>query len=236
MTSRAVTQSAIDFALAARFVGITIDIEGTPTAVKVFIEDPHTTHYPERVFPSVSIRAISEVDDFENFEGDTEDEFEEVGYNDLVDPNERSMRRKPEPRRLLYSIDTWHKVRLAEHRSLASSVLTERVQSRGALTVVNIDGTAIDLWLMRFGRLQHLPEYKADYTVYHSALTVEVLAELALVAHDDTVEEKVAMTALWEIFSRKPLTGADESVTVDPADDKLLLTLRINEDGSVEVQ
>ena len=92
----AVTLKNVDTALLLRYSGVSIDVDGTPTAVEVFIEEPQVEEYPERVYPSVAVKLIDIEPDYARSHSD-DDEKEEVGYNDTVDPPVRTMRLRPHP-------------------------------------------------------------------------------------------------------------------------------------------
>lgn len=191
----AVTQSAIDLALATRYDGSQIDVAGTPTDVSVFIEQPSSEEYAERVFPSVSISFLTMIYDTDRAHTDDE-ELEETVYNDAVDPPVRTSRQKGIPYILSYSVDTWHKDRVGESRDLVSEMLVQKTPPRGAMDVTDIDSGTESLWVMwSGGGVVQLDEIEGDYVIYHKSLTVDVYATLLTdtTGYDDTVVTQLLM-------------------------------------------
>lgn len=200
----AVTQEAIEDALITRFQGITIDVEGTPTLVEVFLEAPAVEEETERVYPSIALMYLGEVADYRVRDSDDDEGLtEEVALDTGLPVYEREERLIPQAHRLSYSIDTWNKTRAQESRDLLYRALRARIGNRGYLQVLNIEGQPVDLWMFWSGGITPLNEVHPDMIVYHSSLTVEILAYLALVDVDDTTTEKVAMTEHWRVFSKE---------------------------------
>lgn len=199
-----VTQDAIEDALIARFQGILIDVEGAPTAVEVFLEDPAVEEESERVYPSVTLMYLGDVPDFEVRDSDDDEgNEEEVAYNQVLPVYTRDMRPIPQALKFRYSIDTWNKTRAQQSRDLLFGAIRAKIQHRGYLRVLNVEGQPIDIWMFWSGGIAPLNEYHPDMIVYHSSLTVEILAYAAVVTNDQTTEEKVAMSLLWKVFSKK---------------------------------
>jgi len=202
MTSRAVSIMKVDEALADRYSGITIDIEGVPTAVEVFIEQPMPEEYIERVYPSIAISLISVLENTETLDSE-DDESEEVGYDTGIIPFQRYMRERPIPSRLIYSVTAWHRIRVAEARDLLHGALTRKTRPKGSLTVENLDGTGIDVWTFWSGGIQSASEVDSDFMVYRNTVTLAVLADISPVDFDDYVSQKVVMDLRWEVYSRR---------------------------------
>jgi len=237
MTSLAVTLKAIDAALFAKYSGISIDAGDPPAAtpVSVFLEDPDPEEYPERVYPSVSIRFISLVPDYTGIvESDDIDESEEISYDDGVSPPVRTMRKKPLPHRIMYSIDTWHRARVSESRDLVAEAIQYLTDPRGYLTVQNIDGTNIDVWLFWAGGIATADERSTDEIIYHKSLTVSVLAYLARTAVGTTTEVKVATDLDFEVLSRHVYLDSNGDLQIDDSKNVKDVEFRITDTG-VEV-
>ena len=237
MTSLATTIKAIDAALVTKYSGISIDT-GSPsvvTPVTVFMEDPDPEEYPERVYPSIALKLLSTVPDyFAIVESDDVDDSEEISYNDLVVPPVRTMRKKPLPHRVMYSIDTWHKARASESRDLVAEALLYLTDPRGYLTVQNIDGTAIDLWMFWDGGITAAEERSIDEIIYHKTLTVSILAYLARTAVDTTTDTKVATELDFEVQSRHFYLGAGGVIQIDDSKNVKDVEFRIT-DTDIEV-
>lgn len=233
MTSLAVDIESVDAALATRYSGITISINGVPTAVEVFTETPGSEEVPEKTYPSVAIQLMDVQSKFSISES-SDDEREEVAYDSGVTPHERSMRKNPLPHTLVYSVDTWHKDRVLESRELAKEVLIYRTDPRGYLSVLNIDGVSIDLWAISSGGYSCEPERLPDTVIYHNTLTLEVEVYLAMSAFDQVDSEKVAMEAWWTVFSRGTVLGLD-GIEIESGGDVEDLTIRFTdtEEGPV---
>lgn len=195
----AVTQKAIDLALATRYDSVQIDVDGTPTDVSVFIEQPSTEEFPERVFPSVSIQFLTMVYDEKRAHSD-DGSLEETAYNDGVDPPVRTSRQNGVPFVLGYSIDTWHKNRADEDRDLISEILVQRTAPQGYMPVTNIDSGTENVWVMWSGGLVALDETDGDYVVYHKSLTVHVYADL--LTDTSTYDDKVVTQLLMKFYAR----------------------------------
>lgn len=190
----AVTQKAIDLALATRYDGCQIDVAGTPTDIAVFVEEPSSEEYVERVFPSISILFMTMNYDTERAHTD-DDELEETGYDDEVDPPIRTSRQKGLPYILTYSLDTWHKVRVSESRDLVQALLIQGTPPRGFMPVTDIDGGTENVWVMWSGGITSLNEIDGDYSIYHKSLTVDIYADLLTdtTEYDDTVVTQLLM-------------------------------------------
>ena len=206
MTSLATTVKLIDDALALKYAGMTI-LTGDPPAstnVTVFIEAPQPEDYRELVYPSVSINLMSIMTHHEVSEGD-EGESEEVGYDSGVSPNERLMRMNPEPKKIIYTIETLHKAKVGESRDLVHEAILSKTPDRGYITVKNIDGEDLDLWMLWTEGMgvANKDDVDADIVIYNKVLQVTVLAYIARVAYDNIDREKVAMNVIWTLFSRE---------------------------------
>ncbi|MHA2429219.1 MAG: hypothetical protein ACXADB_14450, partial [Candidatus Hermodarchaeia archaeon] len=173
----AVTIENVDQALLARYAGISIDVAGTPTTVESFIEEPSTEEYPERVYPSITLKLIAI--NFDETRGHSDDdEEEEIAYNDGLTPPERTMRLKPSPFLLTYSLDTWHRVMVGESRDLVGRAFQERTHPRGSVDVTDVDGGTESCWVMWVGGVTENDERENDYVIYHKTLTINVLVDL----------------------------------------------------------
>lgn len=224
MATQAVTQEAIEDALIARFQGISIDVEGVPTTVKVFMEEPAVEEETERVYPSVALMYLGEVEDYEVRDSDDDEGLtEEVSYDTGLPVYERTERAIPQALRLSYSIDTWNKTRAQQSRDLLFRAVRAKIGHRGYLQVQNVEGQPINLWMFWSGGVAPINEKHPDMVVYHSSLTVDVLAYVAVVANDETTVKKVAMEAHWKVFSKK----VDENVG-----DQLDVEIVIDENGA----
>lgn len=219
----AVTQVAIEDALIERFQGLSISVEGVQTPVTVFLEDPLVEEVSERTYPAITLMYLGESPDFDIRDSDDDEgEMEEVSYTQVPPVYLREMRAIPQALQLNYSIDTWNKTRAQQSRDLLSLAVRGRIRHRGYLRVKNILNQDVDLWMFWDGGVAPLNEKHPDMIVYHSSLTVRILAYVAVVEVDDTVEESVAMSVGWEIFSKK----VDE-----PAGNQLDIAFEIDEDG-----
>lgn len=217
MSSLSVTLDAIENALLAKYAGIQIDIEGTPTDVAVFLEDPNTEETPERVYPSVSIMLVSALTNLGVSEGEEGNE-EQTDYDTGVTPHETVMRETAEPARVMYSIDTWVKYRGLHDRELMQEVYFKRTKKRGYITAQNVDSEAIDLDVFWFGSIVSNDEIHPDMVIYHKTLTLEVLAHISQT--DITRRQKVVMEQRWDVFNRKTLTTVDGVSIVVGGDEK----------------
>jgi hypothetical protein len=223
MTTRAVTQEAIEDALIARFQGITIDVESSPTPVEVLMEEPSVEEVVERTYPSVAMMYLGEVPDYEIRDSDDDEGLvEEVLYDPGPPVHERVERAIPQALKLSYSIDTWNKTRAQESRDLLFRAVRARIGHRGYLQVLNIEGQPINLWMFWSGGVTPLNEKHPDMIVYHNSLTVDILAYVTVAEVDDTTTEKVAMEQHWKVFSKK----VDENVG-----DQLDVEMAIDENG-----
>jgi len=234
MGSIAVTLTAIDQALLTKYSGITIPTGplATPTAVEVFMEQPSIEEFEERTFPSVSLKMMSVTPDYSRIVDSDDEEEEEVAYDDTETPPVRSMRKRPQPFRIQYSIDTWHKALVAESRDLISEVLMYRTCPRGFLTVANIDGENVDVWLFWEGGFVTSDELHSDEIIYHKTLTLVVVAYLALSAVDDVDEEKVVTEAQVEVSLRstwRDQGGHPLEIQVDDTKNVLDLVIGVTE-------
>ena len=235
MTSLAVTLKAIDVALVTKYTGLSINT-GTPpvaTSITAFIEDPDPEVYSERTYPSISIKLISMIPDYSGIYESEDLNEEETDYDPTETPPVRSMRKKPLPFRLAYSLDTWHKARVGESRDLVTEALIYNTDPRGYLTVSNIDGVNIPIWMFWQGGVTSVDEYDVDEVIYHKSLTVVVLAYVAQVAFDDVSEEKVVTELNLDVSSRH--TWRDEDgFHVDDSKNVKDVSIRVT-DTDVEV-
>jgi len=236
MTSYAVTLKAIDAALLAKYSGISINTGNPPasTAVTPFIEDPDPEEYTERVFPSVSIKMLSLVPDYFAIV-DSEDLLdEEISYDAGASPPVSTRRQRPLPYRVQYSIDTWHRERVSESRDLLIETILYRTNPRGYLTVQNVDGVNVDVWMIWDGGVTSMDFSETDEIIYRKSLTVYVLAYLALVDASDTSEEKVATELNFEVQSRHTYLDSNGEVQVDDSKNVKDVEIRVT-DTDVEV-
>jgi len=223
----AVTIKNVDTALLLRYSGVSIDVDGTPTAVEVFIEEPQVEEYPERVYPSVSVKLIDIEPDYARSHSD-DDEKEEVGYDDAVSPPVRTMRLRPHPFRLTYSIDTWHKDRAGESRDLLKAILIERTPPRGAMSVEDVDGGTEACWVQWLGSMVGNDEAAEDYVIYHKTLTVQVLVDL--LTDTSTEDVKVVTEAIWRTYAQSYKLASDgREIEIIPGGDVLFQGMRVTE-------
>lgn len=194
--SDAVTIKDIDAALAARYAGMSIWV-GDPavlTPVTVFIEEPAPEEYPERVFPSVTLKLMSILPDFARWHSDDDEHAEEeLSYDDMPAVPLREMRQVPVPSRLIYSFDTWHRVRAGEGRDLLQEAVFGRTHPRGSMSV-----GAVKVWVLWSGGLANLDEVETDEVILHKSLTIEVLADVLPTAV--TVQRPVVTRVLWDAY------------------------------------
>lgn len=169
----AVTIQKVDEAVYQKYSGIEID--GTPVAV--FIEEPDTDRNLERVYPSISLRLVGMVPALDLMESG-EDE-EEVSL-DITDPTKpiRTMRQKPEPYRLLYTVDTWNRPFAKDARDMLMQAMVSRTPARGYLAVENIEGNSVNAFVLAVGGVTSNDERGADEVIYHKSRSFEVFAFL----------------------------------------------------------
>lgn len=208
--SLAATQRAVDAALFARYAGISIDVQdsgGAPVAtpVEVFIEDPATEEQTERAYPSVAITFLGATFDVDRFHT-SDDMPENIGPVSADPVPEQITRPAPKPYRLQYSIDTWHRVRAAEDRDLVAEAIFQRTPPRGFVTLTNVDGETVDVWVLWAGGITSLDERQPDVVIYHKTLTVDVLADIL----DDPALgiEKTVTHVRWGVKCIRLVNGA----------------------------
>jgi hypothetical protein len=233
MTSLATTLKAIDAALIAKYSGITITTSDGDTGVTAFIEAPMPEVFDERTFPSISIKLLSVLPDYTRIYETEDFNDEETDYDDSVDPPVRSMRSKPLPYRILYSVDTWHRARAGESRDLVTEAILHRTRPRGSMTVQNIDGSNIDVWLFWEGGIRTLDEIDVDEIIYHKTLSVVVLAYLSTTEADTVSEEQVVTAVDLDIYNRHVETDSS-GTTVDDSKNVKDISIRVT-DTDVEV-
>jgi hypothetical protein len=236
MTSNAVTLKAIDAALAAKFAGVSIDV-GSPavsTPVTVFLEEPDPEEYPERVFPSVAIKMLSAVPDYAGIVDSEDLVNEELSTDNGQTPPVITTRKRPLPHRIMYSVDTWHKARVSESRDLLSAAIFHKIDPRDYLTVQNIDGTAITVWLFWVGGISGTEEKHVDEIIYHKTLNVVVLAYLSLVEATDTTDLKVATEHNFEVSLRHTYLDSNGTLQVDDSKNVKDVEFRVT-DTDVEI-
>jgi len=219
LVSLATTIDLIDTALLARYSGITIDINGTPTSVTPLIEHPHTEIKREKIYPSVVCRYINHMFDPSRAES-SDDLMEEVSLDTGVTPYERIERKGPMPYVVLYSIHTWHKDRVIQDRELVKKVFNYKTSARGYLTVKNIDDEDINVDAIAMGDIVPADETLPDTVIYHKVQTLSILAYLSQEDADTTERQKVAMDVGWNFYQRKLLETP--SGTVDVPGQKVL--------------
>lgn len=236
MTSYAVTLKAIDEALIAKYSGLSINTGSppAPTAITPFIEVPDPEVYTERVFPSITIQLLSVVPDYFSIVDSDDLADEEVSYNAGASPPVSTRRQRPLPYRVQYSIDTWHRVRASESRDLVTEALIYNTNPRGYLTVENVDGVDVDVWLIWDGAVTSADSRETDEVIYHKTLTVYVLAYLSLVDAADTTEEKVATELNFEVQSRHTYLDSTGTLQVDDTKNVKDVEIRVT-DTDVEV-
>lgn len=224
--SLAVTQKIVDQGLFDRFQGLVINVEdatGTPVAtpVNVFIEDPATEEQPERAYPAVVIQFQGAVFDTEVFHS-SDDQPENIGGQVFVTafgppavvPSQNT-RLAPQPYRLSYIIDTWHRVRAGEDRDLVAVALFEAVPPRGFMSLFNVDGEPIDAWVLwGAGGIISLDERHADMVVYHKSLTVDVL--VSILDSQQITSEKIVLAVRWGVECLSLVQGLTGPPFLDP--------------------
>jgi hypothetical protein len=230
MTSLAVDMSSIDDGLIARYTGINIDVAGVPTAVEVFMEDPHPEVKTEKEYPSIALNYIGHVFDESRAES-SDDDLEEVSLDTGVDPYERVERKGPLPYNVLYSLHTWHKEMVNEDRELGKKVFEFKTPPRGYMTIKNIDNADVNVDVHRVGNVVNADEKLADVVIYHKIQTLEVQAYLTQADAADTTRSKVAMRINWKFFNRKLLETP--SGTVEVPSEKVL-DVEVQFDGTDE--
>lgn len=223
----AVSLTNIDLALITRYSGMTISVAGTPTAVEVFIEEPSTENYSEKVYPSVSLKLIAMNFDPTRSHSSDDDE-EQIAYNDTVDPPERTMRLNPQPYSLLYSLDTWHKVRAIEDRDLLATAIIEKTPPRGYISVNNVDGETEYCWVLWSGGVVTNDEEEEDYVVYHKTLTLNVFADLLI--QSTTRDVKVVTDNIVRMYGTNwKITSDGKLIEIISGEDKLFGGFRMTE-------
>lgn len=231
MTSLSVSQEALENALVAKYSGFYLSVAGVPTEVEVFLERPSDEIVGSRTFPSVSIMYLGESEYIEARESSDEDS-EEVDYDSTVTPSERVMRETSDPVLMRYSIDTWHKDMAAEDQILYHEMFRRRTKNRGYLSLLNIDGESLDIWLFKINGSLSVHDYDdVDTVIYHKSITVEAAVYLAEVEYDETEREKVVNEVRWDVKSRT--MALDERGLVGEVDDSENVTdvvVRITED------
>lgn len=224
--SLAVTQRIVDQALFDRYQGLVINVEddaGTPVAtpVQVFVEDPATEEQPERAYPSIVIQFQGAVFDTEVFHT-SDDMPENIGGQitttaagpAAVVPSQDT-RPAPQPYRLSYIIDTWHRVRAGEDRDLVGVALFEATPPRGFLSMFNVDGEPLDAWVLwGAGGITSLDERHADMVVYHKSLTVDVL--VSILDSRQITSEKIVLAVRWGVDCISLVQGLTGPPFIDP--------------------
>ncbi len=227
-----VTVPEVELALATRYAGISIDVAGTPTPVEVFLEKPSVEDFPERVFPSVSILNLGMFPDFpRQHTTDDDDIEEEISFNNAVDPPEREMGQVPVPFRLVYSIDTWHRVRASEERDLVSEVIINRTRPRGFIPQVGAN--LVDLNAFWAGSLTNLDETETDEVIFHKSLTLEILADV--IPTTATVDRKVVTDLIWQFDQTGLLYDSRGNPSLDENDLTTDARFRVLTPDGVEV-
>lgn len=221
--SKAVTQESIELALKQRFSGVQLSLDAVTYDVPVFLEDPATEETTERTYPSVSIQFLTLIEAQELMQSDTDD-YEEVGYDDTPAVHERLMRQAPYPYRLLYSIDTWCEDRALLDRQLVRRALLTKVTPRSFMSVLNIDGEAVDVDLFWDGRLANNDMKDDDHLVYHKTVSIAVVAYLTLAEVDEITRTAVSMEHEIEFRRFEVRNGSIE-------DEEVVVTLNSTENG-----
>lgn len=231
MVSLSVSQEALENALVAKYQGFSLDVGGISTSVEVFLETPSNEIHQGRTFPSVSIMYLGESEDTEVQESTDEDQ-EEVDYDDTVTPPERIMRDGSDPIRMRYSVDTWHKDLAAEDQVLFHEMFRRRTRNKGYIAVQNIDGETVDLWLFKINGSLSVHDYSdKDERIYHKSIMVEALVYLTEVEYDETERTMVVTEVQWDVKSRE--TTLNERGLICEVDDAKNVTdvvLRVTED------
>jgi hypothetical protein len=205
MTSKATTIKLIDAALLAKYSGLTV-LTGDPpasTPVSVFLETPDPEERTERTYPSISIQYVTMAPDYRDMQHCDDEDDEDLILDGTVTPPEMITRPYPTAFRIMYSLGTWHRKRIAEDRDLVFEALLRTTKIRSYLTVPNIDGTNITVWLMWDGGVVNADADDVDERIYHKSLTLTVLAYLALVEDTDTTRSKVVTNIEFEVDSYK---------------------------------
>jgi hypothetical protein len=203
MPTQATTLKLIDEAFVSRYSGLRIPVgpNSTLTPVEVFIERPNTEQTTERTFPSISILFANMTPDFANLQHCDDDDEEELSVDVVPSPAERIMRQKPTAYKVQYVLDTWHRNMAGEDRDLVFEAFLRRTPIRGYMTVRNIDGENITVWVSWSGALVSLDEEDVDTMIYHKSLSLLVIAYLAPVEYDETDRHKVVGTVEIEVNS-----------------------------------
>lgn len=225
----AVTIKNVDQALVLRYTGMTIDTgsPATPTPVDVFIEEPSSEEYPERTYPSVALKLMAVTPDFERSHSDDDDE-EEIGYDGGAAPPVRTMRYRPLPFILTYSLDTWHRVLAGESRDLVTLAIIERTHPRGYVNVSDVDGGTEACWVRWLGGVANNDEEKEDYVIYHKSLTLEVLVDLLVDATERDV--KVVTDSIWRTYQqRHKVDDTGKDIIIVSGEESLFEGMRITE-------
>lgn len=235
MTSEATTIPLIDTALASRYSGISINTGDppAPSAVEVFIEEPDPEEYPERVFPSITIKKLSVRPDFAR--SHSSDEVEEpIGALDTgVSPPEQTMRESPLPYIVSYSIDTWHKARVSESRDLLKEAVLERTKPRGFMYLNNIDSEQISVNVFWSGGVTDLDEVETDEVIYHKSLTVEILAYL--IGDETESQAKIVLEHRATVKSRTWVSDSEGHATPIVGEDVTDVTIKITQTGDERI-
>lgn len=205
MTSKATTLKLIDEALAAKYAGLSI-LTGSPavsTSVEVFLETPDPEETTERTFPSISLQYVTMTPDYRDMQHCDDEEDEDLVLDGTVTPPEMVVRPYPTAFRIMYSLGTWHRKRISEDRDLVFEAILRTTKIRSYLTVKNIDGEDITVWLMWDGGVVNADADDIDERIYHKSLTLTVLAYLSLVEDTDTTRSKVVTNVEVEVDSYK---------------------------------
>jgi hypothetical protein len=230
----AVTIKNVDEALINRYSGITIDTGDPPssTGVTAFIEEPASEVYTERTYPAVAIKLMSMLPAYDRAHTDDEDQ-EEVDYDPIPSPPIRTMRQRGLPYDIIYSLDTWHKIRVGESRDLITEAIVQRTPPRGYMTVEDVDGGDQDVWVIWYGGLGQLDEILPDGVMYHKSLSIRVMVDLLSIP--TTEDKKVVTTIDWKLYNRTVTYDIDGNVVLVPGGDIYDHTLRITESGEEHI-
>lgn len=226
MSSIAVEQIAIEDALVAKYSGIFVNVNGVPTGVRVFLEEPSSFVEGERIYPSITISFVTMREAVEMREA--EYEMEEVGYDDSLPVHVREMREMPQPIAIVYSVDTWFQGRAQGDRDMMREVFVKRTRMRDSLPVKTIDGNDVTALLFWDGNVVKNDEMLPDEVIYHKTATIRVEANLAVTAVDDTESVEVVMVSQIDV------DGYSLESDGTLRDQELDVKLKISENG-VEV-
>lgn len=163
----------VDAAMLDKFDGFIL--VGEVDEVQVFLEHPSPERFPERVFPSISIRLIGAYPDLEREESDVVDaeEYLVSAVPDIPNAETRVYKQPFEPMNLRYRVDTWILNDSMKERELLQFI-HKVAPARGYLTV-----GGQDIWLIRDAAgMTTADEVEGDRVVYHKSFSYIVKAPI----------------------------------------------------------